>query len=249
MSKPAVKANLGKIDLETRHLLQELLSYGSEGQSPVLVAKPVTRLTLSLSLSICYGRRVYLGDPLTQEILEVEHEMLKFRSMTDNLQDYISLFRMWPLNSYYGKAVELRKRRDTYVVRLNQEIEAKLHAGSPPECLYAKNAASAQPLPVKELSTVLLTFLSGGLATASNTIQWALTLLATRPDIQETAFKAIRSVYTDDQHLFEACMLDVEEVPYISALVRESLRYILPLPRSHSPSWLLANFLQILHAC
>lgn len=218
---------MSKINLETRHLLQELLIYGSEGQNPVLVSKPIKRLTLSLSLSICYGRRVYLGDPLTHDIIDVEDEILRFRSMTDNLQDYISLFRMWPFNSYYGKAVELRKRRDAYVLRLNQEIEAKLQAGSNQDCLYAKNGASAHPLPVKELSTVLLTFLSGGLATASSTIHWSLTLLATRPDIQDIAYKAIRNVYANDKQLFEACMLDTEEIPYISALVRESLRSVL----------------------
>lgn len=222
---------MGKIDLETRHLLQELLIYGSEGQNPVLVSKPIKRLTLSLSLSICYGRRAYLGDPLTHDIIDVEDEILRFRSMTDNLQDYISLFRVWPLNSYYSKAVELRKRRDAYVLRLNQEIEAKLQAGCHQDCLYAKNMASAHPLPVKELSTVLLTFLSGGLATASSTIHWSLIFLATRPDIQDTAYKAIRKVYANDQQLFEACMLDMEEIPYISALVRESLRSVLPLPR------------------
>lgn len=151
--------------------------------------------------------------------------------MTDNLQDYISFFRAWPFNSYYSKAVGLRKRRDAYVLRLNQEIEAKLQAGTHQDCLYAKNMASAHPLPVKELSTVLLTFLSGGLATASSTIHWSLTLLATRPDIQDTAYKAIRKVYANDQQLFEACMVDREEIPYISALVRESLRFVLSFPR------------------
>ncbi|RYC59269.1 hypothetical protein CHU98_g6936 [Xylaria longipes] len=228
LSKPAVKANLGKIDLETRHLLQELMIYGSEGQRAVHVSKPIKRLTLSLSLSICYGRRVYLGDPLTHDIIDVEDEILRLRSMTDNLQDFISFFRHWPFNSYYGKALELRKRRDAYVLRLNEEIEAKIQAGTHQDCLYAKNMKSTHPLPVKELSTVLLTFLSGGLATASSTIHWTLTLLATRPDIQDAAYKAIRSVYPDDKQLFASCEQDSEEVPYISALVRESLRLALP---------------------
>ncbi|KAI0545207.1 cytochrome P450 [Xylaria curta] len=235
LSKPAVKANLGKIDLETRHLLQELMVYGSEGQRAVQVSKPIKRLTLSLSLSICYGRRVYLGDPLTHDIIDVEDEILRLRSMTDNLQDFIPLFRYWPFNSYYGKALELRKRRDAYVLRLNEEIEAKIQAGTHQDCLYAKNMTSVHPLPVNELSTVLLTFLSGGLATASSTIHWTLTLLATRPDIQDTAYKAIRSVYPDDKQLFASCEQDSEDIPYISALVRESLRYYTPsrlaLPR------------------
>jgi 3-hydroxyphenylacetate 6-hydroxylase len=225
LSKPAVKANLGKIDMETRHFLHELMAYGSEGQSPLELSKLIKRLALSLSLSICYGRRMYLGDPLTQEIIQVEDEILRLRSMTDNLQDYLPVFRMWPFNSFHSKAIALRERRDTYVARLNQEIEGKMQNNSHEECLYAKNSSSHAPLPLSELSTILLTFLSGGLATESNTIHWSLTFLATRPEIQETAYRAIRKVYLTNDRLFKSGLEDIEEIPYISALVRESLRY------------------------
>ncbi|EFZ02936.1 cytochrome P450 [Metarhizium robertsii] len=235
LSKPAVKANLDKIDLETRHLVDELNCYGCEGHSPVEVSKVIKRLTLSLSLGICYGRRMYLGDPLTQEIIYIEDQILRLRSMTDNLQDYISLFRVWPFNTYHQSATGLRERRDEYVGRLNREIEEKMKEGSHEECLYTKNFDSPHPLPTKELSTVLLTFLSGGLATASNTMHWSLTLLAARPEIQETAYKAIREVYPDNKQLFDSVYKDTEEVQYISALVRECLRYYTPsrlaLPR------------------
>ncbi|KHN96381.1 3-hydroxyphenylacetate 6 hydroxylase [Metarhizium album ARSEF 1941] len=235
LSKPAVKANLDKIDLETRHLIDELNCYGTEGHSPVQVSKVIKRLTLSLSLGICYGRRMYLGDPLTQEIIHVEDEILRLRSMTDNLQDYISILRCWPFNTYQKAATGLRERRDAYVGRLNREIEEKMREGTHEECLYTKNFDGPHPLPTKELSTVLLTFLSGGLATASNTMHWSLTLLAARPEIQETAYRAIREVYPDNKQLFESVYQDTEEVRYMSALVRECLRYYTPsrlaLPR------------------
>lgn len=73
---------------------------------------------------------------------------------------------------------------------------------------------------------ILVTLVSSGLATATNTVRWCMTLLATRPDLQEAAFNAIRKVYPTDREAFEAVMKDDEEVPYISALVRESLRYV-----------------------
>ena len=235
LSKPAVKANLDKIDLETRHLLHELAVYGNEGESALEVSKLIKRLALSLSLSICYGRRMYLGDPLTQEIIQVEDEILRLRSMTDNIQDYLSLFRLWPFNGYYSKAVKLRVRRDKYVSTLNHEIQAKIQKNTHEECLYSKNEASPHPLPLDELSTVLLTFLSGGLATESSTIHWGLTLLAAQPKIQETAFKAIREVYPTNEQLFKAGLEDVEAIPYISALVREILRYDVTLSISNPP--------------
>lgn len=221
-----MKANLDKIDLEVRHFIDELAIYGSGGTSSVEVSKLIKRLTLSLSLSICYGRRMYLGDPLTQEIIQVEDQILRLRSMTDNLQDYLSCFRLWPFTAYRGRATKLRQRRDAYVGRLNREIEEKMKSNSHEECLYAKNFTSPHPLPRSELSTVLLTFLSGGLATASNTIHWSLTLLAARPEIQEKAYNSIRGVYSTNKLLFESGLQDVEKISYISALVRECLRCV-----------------------
>lgn len=224
--------------------------YGSEGQSPLEISKLIKRLTLSLSLSICYGRRMYLGDPLTQEIIHVEDQILRLRSMTDNLQDYVRLFRLWPFNSYYGKAVKLRERRDAYVAKLNQEIKGKIKNNSNEDCLYSKNLACSHPLPLDELSTVLLTFLSGGLATESNTIHWSLALLATQPEIQETAYNAIRKIYPNNEALFEAGLQDVEEVPYISALVRESLRLVsmFHLKRLYTTLNGISNQVQILYS-
>ncbi len=226
LSKPAVKANLDKIDLETRHFIHELLSYGSEGLAPLHVSKLVKRLALSLSMSICYGRRMYLGDPLTQEIIEVEHEILKLRSMTDNLQDFLPMLRVWPLNRYRGSAVKLCERRDAYVRQLNDEVKEKMRRNTHDQCLWAKNETAAHPLPISELSTVLLTFLSGGLATESNTIYWGLIALAARPDIQQTALHHIQKTYPDIGEVFGAAVRDTEEVPYISALVREILRQV-----------------------
>ncbi|KAK2616688.1 hypothetical protein QQS21_000300 [Conoideocrella luteorostrata] len=218
LSKPAVKANLDKVDLETRHFVHELLSYGGEGLTPLHVSKLVKRLALSLSMSICYGRRMYLGDPLTQEIIEVEHEILKLRSMTDNLQDFLPMLRVWPFNRYRGPAVKLCERRDAYVRQLNEEVKEKMCNNTHEQCLWSKNEAATHPLPLAELSTVLLTFLSGGLATESNTIYWGLILLAARPDIQKTALHHIQGEYPDIGQVFGAALRDTEDIPYISAL-------------------------------
>ncbi|KAJ3493704.1 hypothetical protein NLG97_g4566 [Lecanicillium saksenae] len=235
LSKPAVKANLGKIDLETRHFIHELLGYGRAGMAPLQVSKLIKRLALSLSMSICYGRRMYLGDSLTQEIIEVEHEILKLRSMTDNLQDFLPVMRMWPFNRYRGAAVKLCERRDEYVRQLNEEVKEKMRNNTHAPCLWSKNETASHPLPLVELSTVLLTFLSGGLATESNTIYWGLILLATRPDIQRTALSHIQKTHGDVEELFQTALQDKEDIPYISALVREILRFYTPsrlaLPR------------------
>ncbi|OAA56406.1 Cytochrome P450 [Cordyceps fumosorosea ARSEF 2679] len=186
LSKPAVKANLDKINLETRHLIHELLIYGSEGRSPLLVSPLVKRLALNLSVSICYGRRMYLGNPLTQEIISVEHKILKLRSMTDNAQDFLA---------------------------------------------PAARLATQQKLPRAGRGPAR----AARVATESNMIHWGLVLLATRPDVQETALLHIREAYPDVAKVFGEPLRDTEDIPYISALVREILRFYTPsrlaLPR------------------
>lgn len=92
-----------------------------------------------------------LEDPLADEILSVEDEIHFLRSTTGNLQDYIPLFRKWPLNGNSRRARRLQVRRDAYVVRINQEADYKLEKGIHESCLYTRNYLSAHPLAQGEL--------------------------------------------------------------------------------------------------
>lgn len=58
-----------------------------------------------------------------------------------------------------------------------------------------------------------------------NTVRWCLTLFAGRPELQEIAYGAIREAYPTDQQVFDAAYIDKEEILYLTALVRECLRY------------------------
>ncbi|CRG89251.1 3-hydroxyphenylacetate 6-hydroxylase [Talaromyces islandicus] len=75
--------------------------------------------------------------------------------------------------------------------------------------------------------------LSGGLDTITTLVAWSVALLAQRPDIQDTALKAIQKTYGTDEPLCDA--EDDQQCEYIVALVRECLRYYtvlrLALPR------------------
>lgn len=61
-----------------------------------------------------------------------------------------------------------------------------------------------------------------GLDTLTTLMQWAIALLAKRPDIQETAIKAIRERYTAEEVLGDP--EDDCKCAYIVALAREFLR-------------------------
>lgn len=225
-SKPALKTHLGNIDRESRHLIRDLVANCGAGRVPVDLYMFISRLGLSLMMTLCYGRRMHLDDPLTAEIIDVEDQLLGLRSPSGNYLDYLPFLHRLPLTPLAQKAASLRDRRDAYVLRLKGEVEQKIMMGTHRPCLYTKNHFSAHPLSTSEVSMILVTLVSSGLATATNTVRWCMTLLATRPDLQEAAFNAIRKVYPTDREAFEAVMKDDEEVPYISALVRESLRYV-----------------------
>ena len=78
-----------------------------------------------------------------------------------------------------------------------------------------------------------MSMVSGGLDNLANTFIWSLGTLARRPDVQEAAYKAVVEVYGTSTwgHVEQE-----NGVPYISALVKECLRYFsvlrLSLPRT-----------------
>ncbi|KID91860.1 3-hydroxyphenylacetate 6 hydroxylase, partial [Metarhizium majus ARSEF 297] len=105
--KPAVRTHLADIDLETRHLLRDLMNRCGDGQTPVDMYMPVSRLGLSLMMTICYGRRMFLEDPLTTEIINVDDQLLGLRSPSGNYLDYLPLLRLFPFTPLARKAARL----------------------------------------------------------------------------------------------------------------------------------------------
>lgn len=138
-SKPAVRTHLADIGLETRHLLRDLMNRCGDGQTPVDMYMPVSRLGLSLMMTICHGRRMFLEDPLTTEIITVEDQLLRLRSPSGNYLDYLPLLRLFPFTPLARKAARLRDRRDAYVLGFKDEVEGKIENGTYSPCLYTKN--------------------------------------------------------------------------------------------------------------
>jgi 3-hydroxyphenylacetate 6-hydroxylase len=76
--------------------------------------------------------------------------------------------------------------------------------------------------------------LSGGLDTVTTLVAWSIGLLSARPDVQDKAVKAIRELYGTNEPMCSAD--DDQKCTYVTALVRECLRYFtvlrLALPRT-----------------
>lgn len=224
MNRPSVESYIPHLDLETKDFISEALKHGKAGTAAVDPLPLVQRLSLSLALTLNWGTRMLSSqDDLFKEITHVEVEISRFRSTTDNLQDYIPLLRLNPFSAGKVKAAEYRRRRDAYLGKLNHELEDRIAKGTHKPCIQANVILDKEArLNDVELMSISLTMLSGGFETFSTVTSWGIALLAMRPDIQDKAIEAIREFYTDSQPLCDA--YDDQKCPYIVGLVRECLR-------------------------
>lgn len=184
----------------------------------------VQRLSLSMALTLNWGIRMddHEND-LFREITHVEVEISRFRSTTDNLQDYIPLLRLNPFLSGKKKAAEYRQRRDRYLGKFNRELEDKVAKGTHEPCIQANVMLDKEAkLNDVELMSISLTMLSGGFETFSAVTSWSIAHLAAHPEVQEKAIQAIRERFSADNPLCDA--YDDQGVAYVRALVRECLR-------------------------
>lgn len=236
LNKPSVASYVPHIDLETRTYLREFLEYGDAGRRAIDPMPMIQRLSLSLALTLNWGTRLSTQDsPLFAEITHVEEEVSKFRSTTGNLQDYIPLLRWNPFSFGSANARAMRRRRDVYLRALNEELDAKIAAGTAQPCIQANVLKDPDAkLSAEELTSISLTMLSGGLDTLTTLVAWSVALMAARPAVQDKAVAEINRFYGTEDPLCDA--EDDQKCGYVVALVREMLRYYtvlrLSLPRA-----------------
>ena len=229
LGKPAVEGYLRVIDIETKDFIRQCFHADS---FPIDPLRLLQRMSLSLDLTLCWGRRVALDDPILHEIVDVEHQIVEMRNTMTNYQDCLPFLR-FPFSSITRKAVELRKRRDTYYNSLNAGLDDRLCYDHTVPCIRADLMRANVSEEV--LNLICLTFISAGMAPTVATLQWSLAYLAQRPDIQAEAFQALQQHYGGSSGPL-GDINDDQGCAYIVALAKECLRYFTvarcALPRS-----------------
>jgi len=99
MNKPAVQSCMPIIDLESYSAINEIFKESEDGRADINVISHLRRLALNTSLMLNYGTRIpSSSDKLFKEIVEVEGAIARFRSTSNNWQDYVPLLRLFPPN-------------------------------------------------------------------------------------------------------------------------------------------------------
>ncbi|KAM0542547.1 hypothetical protein ACHAPJ_012755 [Fusarium lateritium] len=239
LNRPAVQSYMPILDLESTASIKELM-HDTKGGIDVDPSLYFARFALNTSLSLNYGFRINgdINSDLLNEITHVEREISNFRSTSNNWQDYVPLLRFRLFNKQNSAAEDFRARRDKYLTNLLNDLKARIANGTDKPCITGNILKDPDAkLNEAELKSICLTMVSAGLDTVPVNLVMGLAFLSTNEGhaVQEKALKAIQEVYPDGD-AWERCLTE-EKVPYVTALVKETLRYwtVIPicLPRSN----------------
>ncbi|MCJ1243649.1 hypothetical protein MMC30_000846 [Trapelia coarctata] len=233
LNRPAVQSYMPIIDLECKLAIKELIADSQDGQVDIDPNPYFQRFALNTSLTLNYGIRIdgKIDDELLQEIIHVERIVSNFRSTSDNWQDYIPLMRLWP--SRNNEAGEYRARRDKYMTRLLDMLKENIAKGEDKPCITGHILKDPEAhLNEAEIKSIGLSMVSAGLDTVPGNLIMGMAYLSTPhgQEIHERAYAEIMAVYPDGD-AWEKCLVE-EKVPYVTAFVKEVLRFWVVIPIS-----------------
>ncbi|MCJ1399901.1 hypothetical protein MMC11_003104 [Xylographa trunciseda] len=231
LNRPAVQSYMPIIDLESKVSIKELLTDSKDGAVDIDPNPYFQRFALNTSLTLNYGVRIdgKIDDELLREIVHVERVVSNLRSTSNNWQDYIPLLRLWP--SRNSQAGEYRSRRDKYMALLLNKLRDKIAKGEDKPCITGNILKDPEAnLNEAEINSICLTMVSAGLDTVPGNLIMAIAYLSSShgQEIQEHAYAEIQKVYPNGD-AWEKCLVE-ERVPYITAFVKEVLRFWTVIP-------------------
>lgn len=234
MNKAAVTTYTPLIHDLSRDYIRDLLNAGKQGQVAINPTETVLRTIVDLTMTVNYGKRLPKEPGVFEEVISVEEQVSLFRSVTGAAQDYIPLLRWNPINQKSARARATNARRLKYLNRFSDEHKQEMKDGTDKPCIQGNVLRDPDyKFTDIEMMSINMSMVSGGIDTLANTLIWTIGTLAQRPDVQAAAYDAIVEVYgTEDWDNVE----HDNQVPYITALVRESLRFFtvlrMSLPRA-----------------
>ncbi|KAF7712982.1 Phenylacetate 2-hydroxylase [Penicillium ucsense] len=231
LNRPATQSYMPIIDLESNSSIKELYRDSQDGTVDINPTAYFQRYALNTSLTLNYGFRIEgnVDDHLLKEICDVERGVSNFRSTSNNWQDYIPLLRILPKMN--NEAESYRLRRDKYLTFLLDMLKDQIAKGTDKPCITGNILKDPDAkLNDAEIKSICLTMVSAGLDTVPGNLIMGIAYLASEEGqrVQAKAFEEITKVYPDGD-AWEKCLVE-EKVPYITALVKETLRFWTVIP-------------------
>ncbi|KAF1382849.1 hypothetical protein PFLUV_G00148080 [Perca fluviatilis] len=132
---------------------------------------------------------------------------------------------VWPYVPYWKQFVaawdNLFRVAEELVKQKMEEIQGKVNVDQNVEGAYLTHLLLSDQMTVTEILGSITELLLAGVDTTSNTISWALYLMAQEPEIQEQLYQEVISVCPGDKVPNND---DIAQMPYLKAVIRETLR-------------------------
>jgi phenylacetate 2-hydroxylase len=224
------------VDLESNVTIRDIANDCRRGSVDLDPRRYFHRFALNTSLTLNYGIRIdgSIDDSLLREIVHVERVVSNFRSTSNNWQDYIPLLRLPLISTQNKTAGQYRARRDAYLTKLLDVLKQRIVDGTDKPCITGNILKDPEAkLNDMEIKSICLTMVSAGIDTVPGNLIMALAYLSSPhgQEIQERAYQEIMKVYPTDGEAWEKCLHE-EKVPYVSAFVKETLRFWTVIPIS-----------------
>lgn len=226
LNRPAVASYMPILDYESTKSIKEMVLDSDYGKRDVDINLYFSRFALSTSLTLNYG---YKNDDLLQEIVHVEREISRFRSTAANWADYIPLMRLLPGGN--DKPLQYKARRAKYMWKLLNGLKDRMKEGKDKPCISGNVMKDPEAkLNEAEVMSIGLSMVSAGLDTVPGNLIMGVAYLSSPhgQEIQKRAYEEIMRQYPDND-AWERCLHE-EKCEYITALVKETLRFWSVIP-------------------
>ncbi|KAF8855914.1 cytochrome P450 [Acephala macrosclerotiorum] len=204
LNRSKTEGYLPILDLEVTEFIRDLYEEGKGGSLAIDPTEITHRLSLNLGLTLNYGFRAdstkaLQNSPLLQEVIHIETEIGKLRSVGMNYSNYVPALRILDIikktlrispGPVYSR--DIGRRRLRYNKVLLDELKQRIEEGTDNPCIQGGvlKDPEASNLTEEELISISLSMMAGA-ETTTSTIGWGILLLAHRSDIQTLAYNSI----------------------------------------------------------
>ncbi|KAK8515133.1 hypothetical protein V6N13_122125 [Hibiscus sabdariffa] len=218
------------VRLEEMNRFVRLIQEKAEAGEAVDVGEELMRLTNNIISRMLLSKRCSDKEDEANEVLTLVKEMNNL-STKFNLSDSLWFCKNLDLQGFRKRLKDVRGRYDVLMEKIILEHkEARKNNGSIGDMAKdvldilietSEDENAEMKLTRENVKAFVMNFFSGGTDTSSVTSGWGLAELINHPNVMEKAQKEIDSVVGRNRILEES---DIENLPYLQAVVKETLR-------------------------
>ncbi|TFK32108.1 cytochrome P450 [Crucibulum laeve] len=207
--------------LESKLLMQQILD------DPKNYERHLQRYAASVVVSVSYGKRI---DSVDEWIVKENMESMDYLTSVNIPGKYIVESWPWLLKlprslQWFRKEPEIRRQRDVnFLMYLLNDVKNRMKNGTVPDCLTAQTISNMDKLGMKEIEVAYAVSspFGAGIETTAGTLTIFILAMLHFPEVLKKAQKELDSVIGFDRMPeFD----DKESLPYIRAIVNETLRW------------------------